>query len=101
MLLNRERILVLGGTYYGDAYIAGTGEGIVTVRGVPSARQVVLLDQDTLELVQKTWSAPDGRYLLAGLDPNKKYIVLGIDYKGEYPPVAHDQIRPYLTKQTS
>ena len=54
--------------YYGEAYIAGEGLGIVSINGRAAAREVLCLDNDTKEVLYKTWSHADGSYLIPGLD---------------------------------
>lgn len=95
MILTHQRLLNIGAIFHGKAYIAGEGDGIVSIKGVPVARQVVALEQDTLTVAAKTWSFPDGSYVLPNLDPTKQYIVMAYDYKGDYPPVAESHITPY------
>ena len=95
MLLNHAQLINIGDTYTGRAYIAGEGNGLVTVNGQPAARQVVALEQDTLAVARRVWSTPSGRYVLYDLDPAKQYVVLGVDWRGEYEPVAWDRITPW------
>lgn len=95
MIVNRLRLFKLGAIFHGRAYIAGEGDGIVSIKGVPVARQVVALEQPNLTVAAKTWSFPDGSYVLPNLDPAKQYIVMAYDYKGDYPPVAESHITPY------
>lgn len=96
MILTHKRLLLFGNVFHGRAYIAGEGDGIVSIKGVPVARQVVALAQDTLTVAAKTWSFPDGSYVLPNLDPAKQYIVMAYDYTGDYEPVAYSHIVPYL-----
>lgn len=90
-LLRHNRLL-----FAGAGYISGEDSGIVTVKGVPSARRVVLFDRATLTVVRAVWSADDGRYRLDHLDPQRDYIAMALDDKGQYEPVAYDFVRPYL-----
>lgn len=78
----------------GRAYIAGTGDGIVTVAGKPAQRKIWLLNANTMAVEQITTSLKNGRYLFLGLDPNKKYLVMVRDYKKEYEPFAWDYVSP-------
>lgn len=94
MILGKQ-LFVRGDLFRSKAYIAGEGDGIVSIKGLPVARQVVAFDQNTFAPVVKTWSFPDGSYVLPNLDPAKQYIVMAYDYKGDYPPVAESHITPY------
>lgn len=84
--------LYYGGTHLG--YIAGTADGIVTIAGAPTATDIVVLHADSLSIEQRTRSLKNGHYLIAGLDPNKSYLVLCRDYKREYEPCAYDYVQP-------
>ena len=75
-------------------YIAGTGNGIVTVAGVPARRDVWLLNAQTMSIEQTVTSLPNGHYLFMGLDSNKKYLVMARDYKKEFEPFAWDYVKP-------
>ncbi len=96
MILAHQKLLNVGAIFHGRAYIAGEGDGIVSIKGLPVARQVVALEQDTLTVAAKTWSFPDGGYVLPNLDPDKQYIVMAYDHTGDYEPVAYSHISPYL-----
>lgn len=52
-------------------YIAGTGNGIVTVHGKPASRKIWLLNANTMAVEQATTSLKSGHYLFMGLDPEK------------------------------
>lgn len=78
----------------GKGYIAGTGDGIVTVAGVPAARRVWLLNAQSLVIERVVTSLKNGHYLFMGLDPAKKYLVMVRDYKKEYEPFAWDYVTP-------
>lgn len=95
MILTHQKLLLLGGVFHGRAYIAGEGDGIVSIKGMPTVRQVVAFEQKTLVVAAKTWSLPDGSYLLPNLDPNKQYIVMAYDYDGYYEPYAYSHITPH------
>lgn len=79
-------------------YIAGTQDGIVTVGGEPASRQIYVLDVATLAWVQSTTSNDNGNYLLMGLDPAKKYLLMARDYKQEYEPCCWDYVVPMNDK---
>lgn len=80
--------------YDKNGYIAGTQDGIVAVGGVSSARQVIVLNADTLSIVQKTYSLKNGHYLIPSLDPNQQYLIMARDYKKEYEPAVWDYVTP-------
>lgn len=77
----------------GEAYIAGSGDGIVTAQSQPSSRKISLLDTG-LNLLQTTVSLPNGHYMFTGLDPNKEYMVIARDYKKQFEPCAWDRVKP-------
>lgn len=52
-------------------YVAGTGDGIVTIDGKPAIRAVYALNS-RLEVVARTTSTATGQYLLHNLDPKQK-----------------------------
>lgn len=79
-------------------YIAGTADGIVTVGGVPSSRQIVVLDVQSLVWLQSATSTDDGNYLIMGLDPTKEYLIMARDYQREYEPAVWDYVRPMSDK---
>lgn len=78
----------------GAAYIAGAGDGIVTVASKPASRDVVLLDAYTLRVVHKSISLANGHYIFTGLDPDRRYLVMVRDYKKEYEPFVWDHVAP-------
>ncbi|WP_083603579.1 hypothetical protein [Psychrobacter sp. C 20.9] len=85
------------GIYYGQlsaGYIAGSGDGIVTVQGKPASRKIWLLNANTMVVEQIVTSLKNGHYLFMGLDPNKKYLVMVRDYKREYEPFVWDYLTP-------
>ena len=77
-------------------YIAGTGNGIVTVAGKPAQAEVLLFDasQIWLGVSHRTHSLPNGQYLLRGLNPAKRYLIMARDYQGEYEPYCYDHVAP-------
>lgn len=78
----------------GKGYIAGSGDGIVTVRGKPASRKIWLLNTNTLNIELSQWSLESGRYLFLGLDTSKEYLVMVRDYKKEHEPFAWDYVKP-------
>lgn len=75
-------------------YIAGAGDGIVTVAGKPASRKIWLLNAQTLAVEQVITSLKNGHYMFLGLDPAKKYLVMVRDYKREYEPFVWDYVTP-------
>ena len=78
----------------GTSYIAGSGDGILTVKGVPSERDIYLLDAGTMFLVKKIKSLPNGHYIFSGLDVDREYIVMARDEMREFEPFAWDYVKP-------
>lgn len=64
-----------------SGYIAGSGDGIVTVQGKPSSRKIWLLDAKTMQIEQVITSLKNGHYMLLGLNPLRKYIVIVRDFE--------------------
>lgn len=79
-----------------SGYIAGTGDGIVTVRGHAAKREVLLMDANSRDykFVGRVWSLDNGHYMFTDLDPNKEYLVMARDYNKEYEPFAYDYVQP-------
>lgn len=84
------------GRIHGAGFIAGGGDGIVTVGGVPASRQILLFERERFVLVRSTWSNGDGTYLFDRLNPDFEYMVLAVDHKKQYEPVAYDFVVPAL-----
>lgn len=78
----------------GLGYIAGSGDGIVTVNGVPSSRRIWLLRAETMIVEQVLTSKGNGHYILMGLDPDKEYLVMVRDHKKEFEPFVWDYVKP-------
>ena len=82
---------------FGAGYIAGTGDGIVTVAGVPSSRAVylyALYPHKPMVLVSKVWSAASGHYMFGSINENQEYLVMARDAKREFEPFAWDYVVP-------
>lgn len=77
-----------------SGYIAGSGDGIVTVLGKPASRKIWLLNAQTMAVEQVVTSLQNGHYLFMGLDPAKQYLVMVRDYKKELEPFAWDYVKP-------
>ena len=86
-ILPRWRI----GGLYGRGRIAGT----VTVLGQPASRRVRVYDLASGVLVGETWSSPiDGAYEIAGLNPARRYTVVGLDHTETHNAAIADLIVP-------
>lgn len=86
-----------------SGYIAGSGDGIVTVQGKPASRKIWLLDAVTMEVEQVVTSFKNGHYMFLGLDPSKRYMMIvrdfepdGIKWTGEA--AVWDYIEPMSDK---
>lgn len=77
-----------------SGYIAGSGDGIVTVAGKPASRKIWLLNAQTMAVEQVITSLQNGHYIFMGLDSAKEYLVMVRDYKKEYEPFAWDFVKP-------
>jgi len=77
-----------------SGYIAGSGDGIVTVQGKPASRKIWLLNAKSMAAEAMQWSLSNGHYLFLGLDANKEYLVMVRDYKRELEPFAWDYVKP-------
>lgn len=75
-------------------YLAGTAAGIVTVNGVAAQRDIIVLNAQDLSIAQRSQSFKNGHYLLNGLDPAQKYMVMARDYNREYEPAVWDYVTP-------
>lgn len=75
-------------------YIAGSGDGIVTVLGKTASRKIWLLNAHTLVIEAVQYSLNNGHYLFMGLDPAKRYMVMVRDYKKEFEPFCWDYVKP-------
>lgn len=82
-------------------YIAGSGDGIVTVLGKPASRKIWLFNAQTLAMESTQWSLSNGHYLFLGLDPDRRYLVMVRDYKKEFEPFVWDQVPPATDKTVS
>ena len=77
-----------------SGFIAGGGNGIVTVDGKPAQKRIVIFERiDNLPVVHQTWSYHDGTYFISSLNKDKTYLVMAFDDKQKYEPVAWDFIK--------
>ncbi len=81
-------------SYVNVGYIAGAGEGIVSVGGKPASRKIYVFDPVLMTWVQTAKSLPNGRYLIQNLDPNKQYLIIARDHNKEYEPAVWDYVTP-------
>lgn len=77
-----------------SGYIAGSGDGIVTVAGKPASRRIWLFNAQTMAVEQIIMSLKNGHYLFLGLDSDKEYLVMVRDYKRDLEPFAWDYVNP-------
>ena len=77
-----------------SGYIAGIGDGIVTIKGKPSSRKIWLLSAKTMVASQVITSLESGNYIFLGLNPNEEYLVMVRDHKKEFEPFAWDYVKP-------
>lgn len=77
-----------------SGYIAGDGDGIVTINSKPAPRRLMVFNAVTAVFVGNYHSLDNGRYLIIGLDPAKEYLIICRDHKREYEPVAYDYVKP-------
>lgn len=77
-----------------SGYIAGSGDGIVTVAGKPSSRKIWLLSAKTMAVEQIVTALKNGHYMFLGLNPASRYLVMVRDYKKEFEPFAWDEVLP-------
>lgn len=75
-------------------YIAGSGDGIVTVTGSPASRKIWLLNAQTMVVEKTITSLKNGHYLFMGLDTDKRYLAMVRDHKKEFEPFAWDYVKP-------
>lgn len=75
-------------------YIAGAGDGIVTVMSKPAARNIYLFDASNMSLERVVTSLPNGHYIFKGINPSKEYLVMARDHKKEMEPFAWDYVVP-------
>lgn len=74
-------------------FIAGDGDGIVTVGGIGARREIVVFDMELMPIA-RYYSLDNGHYLIANLDPNERYLIMARDYKKEYEPAVWDYVAP-------
>ena len=84
--------LLLGTSRSG--YIAGSGDGIVTVQGKPAKRDIWLLNAKSMAVEQVITSLTNGHYIFTNLNPSQRYLVIARDYKKEYEPFVWDYVKP-------
>ena len=84
---------------HGTGYIAGTGDGIVTVAGKAASRAIylyTLYSHKPMVLVTKTWSTDKGNYIFPNIDIKMRYLVMVRDCDGSYEPFAYDYVEPAI-----
>jgi hypothetical protein len=76
------------------AYGDGRLQGPLEVAGVAASRPVLLLQRDNLRAVALGHSDAQGQYQFDGLDPQRDYLLIGLDDRGEYNAAVLDRQRP-------
>lgn len=76
-----------------SGYIAGSGDGIVTAQGKPASRKIWLLDAQTMAVEQIVTSLKNGHYMILGLNPASRYLVMVRDYKKGFEPFVWDDVQ--------
>ena len=86
----------------GDGFIAGelSGEaeipdGLLTVNGVPTSREIEVRDRKSRRVVAVRRSNVDGTYRFPGLNPSLQYDVIARDFAGDYEDVIAGAVRPH------
>lgn len=79
-------------TFQHTGYVSGIENGIVSVGGVPASRKIAVLDVTTLAWLQTATSLQNGHYLIMGLDPNKRYLLMCRDLP---PDGVHERYEPF------
>ena len=80
---------------WGNGKITGQGVGTVSVDDRPARRRIFCFDWRRTLIVRDCWSASDGTYELPQLDTSKTYLIMAIDHKGQYEPIAYDGVKPH------
>lgn len=75
-------------TFFGLGRVNGT----VFIKDTPSARLVRLIERRSGLLRMATFSAEDGAYVFDFVPADREYIVLGLDYSGQYNAVVEDHV---------
>lgn len=93
-----ESIDALGG----DGVIAGelsgdpaVPDGLLTVNGVPTTREIEVRDRKTRRVVAVRRSNADGTYRFPGLNPALQYDVIARDFAGDFEDVIAGAVRPH------
>lgn len=77
-------------------FIAGSGNGIVTVNGTPAQREILVMDAQVQDFrfIQRVHSLKNGHYWISELDPDKTYLVMCRDHEKQYEPCVYDYVQP-------
>lgn len=62
----------------------------------PFRGQVLVLERSTLICCAHVRSDSAGQWLVSGLSPNYRYMVIGIDARGEVNSAIQDWVQPYV-----
>ena len=80
--------------FSGRGFIAGQGDGVVTVAGATASRPVIVFDKTSFKPLARTVSDTDGTYRIIGIDENRKVFVVAFDPSGQFNAVIRDNITP-------
>lgn len=83
---------VIAGEMSGDPAVP---DGLLTVNGVPTSREIEVRDRKTRRVVSVRRSNADGTYRFPGLNPALQYDVIARDFAGDYEDVIAGAVRPH------
>lgn len=78
----------------GSGYLAGQGDGIVTVAGARASRPITVLAASSMRIVARTRSDDLGNWRVDNLNADRKYIVIAVDTQRQFNAVIRDNIQP-------
>lgn len=83
---------VIAGELSGDPAVP---DGLLTVNGVPTTREIEVRDRKTRRVVAVRRSNADGTYRFPGLNPALQYDVIARDFAGDFEDVIAGAVRPH------
>lgn len=81
------------GTIQTELVGSSTISGVLSVNGVPSSREILLMDMDAKVIRRITYSDSSGNYSFTKLSSGTQWLLLSIDSNGIYNAV----VRSHLT----
>lgn len=94
-MLDKFLTSAINNLFGGLGYIAGTApNGLVTVNGVPSGREIELRHRISRQVVAVSLSHPDGTYRFDRVSINETFDVIGRDWSGTYNDVIVSRVKP-------